>query len=649
MLALALFLSAFALAGLSGLPGLLRPRGGARLQVGLLGAAALAGAGCVALIFLGRGPGLVETPWSLPHAALAFAFDPIAAWFLAPLLVVPPLLAHYGRAYWPDDAHPESARRLRLYLGLTAAAMLLLPLAANAILFLMAWEAMALLGFLMMVCEDRDEAVRRAGWIYLGAAHLGTLCLFAGFALMAGATGSFTLQTLPVGFAASPRGTATFVLLLLGFGLKAGLVPLHLWLPVAHPAAPSHVSAFLSGLMLKMGVLGLVRFLALVPDPPLAWGAVLLVAGAASAVIGILQATGQRDIKRLLAFSSIENLGIIALGLGLAVVGRAIHRADVLALGLAGALLHVWNHALFKTMLFLAAGAVAHGAGTRDMEHLGGLAKRMPYTAAIVVLGAAAICGLPPLNGFVSEWFLYLAAFRALGPGGWSWAVLAVVALALVGGLAVAAFAKLIGTVFLGEPRSVAAERAPEAGAPMRQAMGVLAGLCVLLGLAPVAVSPLLDRVVRAFGPADAEPLRRLAGLWPLGLAALILLLLALLAWTRLRGMRSAPAPTWDCGYVAPTARMQYTGASFTAIIQDTLQWAVRPEAFRQRIRGLFPKPVGYEERVPEPVLERVVMPLSRGMAWIAGRVRVLQGGQVSVYLLYVAITLIALLAWTLA
>src|ERR1051325_8309374 len=335
--------------------------------------------------------------------------------------------------------------------------MVMVIVARDGVLFLMGWEVMALAAYFLVVTEGNKSEVREAGWIYLVATHVGTLSLFGFFALLWRMTGSFDLWPTGLAGISSKAAVGLFVLGAVGFGIKAGLMPLHVWLPGAHANAPSHVSAILSGVLLKTGIYGRVRVCGLMPHPPLWWGGTLVVVGTVSAVFGIAFASEQRDLKRLLAYSSIENVGIIAMGIGVATLGRSMDRADLIVLGLGAALLHVINHSLFKPLLFLGAGAILHSAHTRQMDLLGGLGKKMPRTMALVVVGAIAICGLPPLNGFIGELLLYLGLFAMVVGGGGasgatSWAALGAVALALVGALAVAAFVKFLGTVFLGSP-----------------------------------------------------------------------------------------------------------------------------------------------------------------------------------------------------
>jgi hydrogenase-4 component B len=454
----------------------------------------------------------IAFPWSVPGAEFAVAIDGLSAIFLLPIFLVSLLGSIYGLDYWSQAAHSQNGRKLRLFYGLVTSGMALLVVARNSLLFLMGWEVMALSAFFLVTTEDHDREVRMSGWIYLACTHTATLCLFALFALLRSAVGSFSLVPLPAEEITVSFATAAFTLAVLGFGLKAGVMPLHVWLPGAHAMAPSHVSALMSGVLIKMGIYGLIRITSLFSNPPAGWGAVLLALGVVSGVLGVAYALGQHDIKRLLAYHSVENIGIIVMGLGLALVGRSWNRNDLIVLGLCSALLHVWNHALFKALLFLCAGSVLHAAHTRELDHLGGLAKSMPWTAGLFLIGAVAICGLPPLNGFVSEFVLYLGflstALEAGRPahGG---VALAAPLLALIGALAIACFAKAFAAVFLGNARSVHAEGTHEATFVMRGPMIVLATCCLLIGLRPQGLSVVLERGVEAWAQTNGAPLPR--------------------------------------------------------------------------------------------------------------------------------------------
>ncbi|MDX9792405.1 MAG: proton-conducting transporter membrane subunit [Kiritimatiellia bacterium] len=603
--------------------------------------------GCWAL------PSALNHAWSIPGCRFAVGLDALSAVFLLPVFVLPALGAWYGLAYWRAASHPANARRLGAAYGALAGAMALVVIARDGVLFLIAWEAMALAAYFAATVEDDRKEVRRAGWIYLVATHAGTLCLLAFFAGWRHATGSFMLEAAP----GMPVAAAAplFLLALVGFGFKAGLMPAHVWLPGAHANAPSHVSAVMSGVMLKMGIYGIVRAVSLLPVGEVWWGGLLLAVGAVSCVGGIAFAIGQRDIKRLLAYSSIENVGIIALGLGLALTGRASGRDDWVVLGLCGALLHVWNHGLFKGLLFLNAGALIHATGTRDMEVMGGLAKRAPRMMMLFAVGAVAICALPPFNGFVSEWLLYAGFFCAVGvkgAGELPAVSLAAVALAMTGALAVACFVNMLARVYLGTPRSETCRHAHDPEALMLWPMVLLAGGCVGVGLFPAAVMMPLEAAAAQWGSDGmvlsgmmrAVPFSRLSTAC-FALAALTAALAFLLNRTRrARGVRVGP--TWDCGYARPTARMQYSASSFGDGVVGLASFLLWPRRCRTALRGLFPRASSFKGLVPDTILDRLVLPAFRAADRFLPRLRVMQQGRTHVYVFYILAIMIVLLLW---
>lgn len=651
-MSLLLVLGGAFLCAAGGVPGLVlrRAETGRRLAVagsvagallGLAGAALAAATGTVATI---------HRAWPLPGAAFHVSLDALSALFLAPLFLVSGVAAVSGARSFGDEEHPDDAPRTRFFFGLATGAIALVLLARNLVFFLASWEVMALSAFFLVTADRSSREARDAGRLYLFATHVSTLVLFGFFALFRSLSGSTELVPLPAGVAGSDAGTALFVLALLGFGLKAGLLPLHVWLPPAHAAAPAHVSALMSGVLIKTGIYGIVRFTSLVPDPPASWGDALFLLGAASAVLGVAFALGQHDLKRLLAWHSVENVGIIVLGLGVGLGARAAGRPEWALLGFAGGLFHVVNHGLFKPLLFLGAGEAAHVAGTRDMDRMGGLAKALPKTALLFVAGAVAISGLPPLNGFASEWLVYLGLFdraRATGADALR-AAFGVPALALTGALALACFVKAHGAVFLGNPRDEAPQLHGEPAAHVAP-MAVLAAACALLGLLPAAVAPALERAaaIAAPGLAVGTPLAELASLRTVGLAALAVVLLvgvvALLLRRRLAA-DTAAGPTWDCGYARPTARMQYTASSFARGPVGWFGWALRPRLKGAPVAKLFPAAARFESHVLDTVLDRAVVPVFRAGAWLARQGRVLQHGKMQLYLLYVVATLVALL-----
>lgn len=598
----------------------------------------------------------IRRPWLVPGGEFHVAMDGLSALFLIPVFLMALLGSIYGLSYWKQTEHPSNGRKLRLFFGLLPAGMGLLVIARNGLLFLFGWEIMALSAFFLVTTEDDDADVRATGWIYLVATHVSTLSLLAVFALLRSVSGSFELRHLNAGEIGPSVLMAIMILSLIGFGLKAGVMPLHVWLPSSHAIAPSHVSAIMSGVIIKMGIYGLARVTSLLPAPPLEWGAIVLVLGAVSGILGVVYAIGQHDLKRLLAYHSIENIGIIVMGIGLALLGRALGRADWIVLGMSGALLHVLNHAFFKGLLFLSAGSVIHAVHTREIDHLGGLLRAMPRTAFCFLVGAVAICGLPPLNGFVSEFLIYLGLFQTLnhsiGPA-FVGASVAAPALALIGALALACFVKVFGAVFLGTARSEHARHARESPTTMLGPMFTLVGCCSLIGLAPTLIAPLLMQAVEAWAPELTTSEARLTQLAPLdwisGMGCLLLISILLMTGILqfLVGRSAIGAgPTWGCGYAAPTARMQYTSSSFAEMLVGLFGWALRPRIKRPHNLSLFPPPTSFQSTVPDVVLEEGILPTMRFGAWLFSWFRILQQGSVQMYLLYIFLVLFGLLLW---
>lgn len=621
----------------------------------LCGAALAAFAGAAGILGGFSAPDVYILSLQIPFGPFEFGADRLSSWFIIPISVVCACSSLYGWRYRNAAEHPAAARRLGVFLGLLYSSMLMTVMARNTILLVLAYELMAVSAYFSMTTDDADDSVRDAGTLYLITAHIAVLAQFALFSLLAAGTGSFLMPAPGTLAPAGGAATVLLILALIGFGGKAGIMPLHVWLPSAHAAAPSHVSAIMSGVLLKLGVYGLVRTLSFFSQPPLWWGVLFLLIGAVSGVAGVVFALGQHDMKRLLAYHSIENIGIIMMGIGVYCIGAATVSMPLMVLGLAGALLHVLNHALFKGLLFLSAGAAIHAAGTREIDRMGGLARRMPATSFMFGLGAVAICGLPPLNGFVSELFIYLGLFRGLQSAtGIIPPAMAIAAplLALIGGLAVACFVKVYGVVFLGYPRSAEEHAAQEAPAAMRFAMVPLACACVVIGVAPALVSIPLQAALSAVipGAAAAPGLADLAPLtWVSGAALLLAVCVGLpFLWYR-RRLAAAPlgsAPTWGCGYLAPAPRMQYTASSFAATLTDLFAPLLRPRRVLPRISGLFPRRSSFREHVPETVLEDLYLPLLERIYRRVAPLRKLQSGLLQHYMLYIFITLLVLLAW---
>ena len=604
----------------------------------------------------------IHLPWSLPFGSFSIQMDALSAVFAAPILVIAALAAVYGADYLrPFESRKDLAVSWFFY-NLLAGSMLLVVVARNAMLFLLAWEIMSMASFFLVMFESERESVRRAGWTYLVATHIGTAFILVLFVLL----GRHGLKLDFDGFSLASGGAGlaavAFLLAVIGFGTKAGFMPLHVWLPEAHPAAPSHVSAVMSGVMIKTGIYGLVRTLTFLGAPPPWWGWVLIGIGVVSGILGVLFALAQKDIKRLLAYSTVENSGIIALSLGVGLLGVSYGHPVMAFMGFAGALLHVVNHAVFKTLLFLGAGSVVHATGTREIDHLGGLLKKMPVTALAFLTGAIAICGLPPLNGFVSEFMIYVGSLNALAGvpgipvGGLGASVIVIVSLALIGGLAVVCFTKAFGVIFLGEPRSPIAGHIHEAGPAMRVPMIVLALACLVIGLSgPLAVQ-LLVPAIRSLTGGAAVAVTIPAGvgdmLWKItGATAGILVLAALLALIRKRllaGRAVTDSVTWDCGYAIPTSRMQYTASSFVDPITRLFRFFLRTRRRFTPPSGLFPSASSFTSETPDVYRERMYRPVFSTVESGLARFHWLQHGRVNLYILYIALALLALLAWKL-
>ena len=635
--------------------------GSARLAtvIAVCGAVAGAVAGIVPAVQVLAGGALrpLHLAWGLPLGSFSVEIDALSAFFILPILVISAIAAIYGSEYMRPWWGKKSIGASWFFYNVLTASMLLVVVAKNGMLFLLAWEAMSLSSFFLVTFESERASSRQAGWTYLIATHLGSAFLLVMFVLLGQNAGSLDFDTFSAG--AAPAGVL-FVMAVVGFGTKAGFIPLHVWLPEAHPAAPSHVSAVMSGVMIKTGIYGLVRTFTFLGPPPLWWGWLLIGIGVLSGVLGVLFALAQHDLKRLLAYHSVENIGIITLGLGIGMVGLSCGSNLLAALGFGGGLLHVINHAMFKGLLFLGAGSVAHATGTREIDHLGGLIKPMRWTAFSFLAGSVAICGLPPLNGFISEFLIYFAAFKGVTsqPGGIAAAGLVVIAaLALIGGLAMACFTKAFGIVFLGEPRTEHAQHAHEAGPAMRFSMLALAVACFGIGLAAPLIVPLLAPVISVVAPtagaqlADglASAVRPLVFIVGVGFGVLVLAVLLALLRRRLLAKRPVTeAGTWDCGYAAPTARMQYTASSFAQPLTALFSGILRTRQSFTPPEGPFPREREMATKTPDVFREGLFRPLYDLLVGLSARLRWVQHGRIQLYVLYIAATILILLVWKL-
>ncbi len=651
---------------------LLSPDGGAARRWTATGAVAGGGAGlALALAVVASGePFALEAPALLSIAdGLAFRLDALGAFFLALVGLVAVPCGIYGAGYSGAYQGRYSLRLLGAMLNLFLLTMSLVPCAGNVLTFLLVWEGMSLTSYFLVMTETKEPDTVLAGSWYLAMTHGGLALVLAAFLLLAAGARTTAFGDLRTAAAAlSPAmRNAVFLLTLFGFGSKAGIIPLHVWLPRAHPAAPSHVSALMSGVMIKLGVYGLLRVgLDLLGGGPAWWGALLIGLGALSAVLGVLYALMENDLKRLLAYSSVENIGLVFIGIGAGFLFLSLGITSAAVLALAAALYHALNHAAFKGLLFLGAGSVLHATHTRDMNRLGGLIRGLPWTALCFLTGSLAIAGLPPLNGFVSEWLL----FQSLLPGIGSPAplvaplmTLAVGVLALTGGLAAAGFVKAFGITFLAIPRSPDAERAHEAPPSMRIGMGILAVACAGLGLAAVPILQALAGALAGHAGLPATTPRFGSGLslsTPAGFAQMSPPLVALglvLATVGVRlgvrvfgaGRRLRVGETWGCGRVVQTPRMEYTSTAFAEPLRRIFAELYRPTQdlsidfhpesryFVQSIEYRSEIVPWFERYLYAPVIDRVRL-------W-ASQARAIQSGSAHAYLTYLVIALLGLLA----
>lgn len=495
-----------------------------------------------------------------------------------------------------------------------------------------------------------------AGWTYLIATHLGAALLF-GFFLYAGAmAGSFEFSSFAaLGKLALPAASALFVLILAGFGSKAGFFPLHVWLPEAHPAAPSHVSALMSGVMVKTAIYGILRFLTFLPQAPAWWGGLLMIAGITGAMFGIAMAALQRDMKRSLAYSTVENIGIIFLALGFWLYARANGQYLAAALALTGGLLHIWNHAMFKGLLFLGAGSMLHGAGTRNLDRMGGLLRRMPLTGLAFIAGSMAVAALPPFNGLVGEWFIYAGfletGYRLNGMAGFLPLVL-IGLFALIGGMVLIVFTRFLGIALAGNPRHETSQDAHESGWRMVGAMFLLAVFCLASGLMPTLLFGPAEKATRVID-VQAVSLLTASNIIPtwLGktgglLLVLILTVYLISRWRQHQGW-TANSATWGCGFLFPSARMSYSAEGYTELAQSALFCGcLRPQVSGGRPLTLFPGAAFFSHESPDPVLMKIFLPFFRWAAGRCTRLRLLQSGILHIYILYMFIATTVLVYW---
>ena len=623
------------------------------------------------LAVLGSVTMVVELPVGLPWMHWHFRLDPLAAFFLGVIGVITAAVSVYGPGYTRKyQSGPYSLSVLGLFTGLFVLGMQLVVLADDAFAFLVAWEVMSVASYFLVAYEHHQPANRRAAFLYLLMAQIGAVLILLCFGVFAAFSADFTFDAFRLAELDPVWASVAFTLGLAGFGMKAGLVPLHVWLPEAHPVAPSHISALMSGVMLKVAVYGFMRLLFDFLGPLRSeWGLVLLAVGSLTAVYGVLYALVQTDLKRVLAYSSVENIGIIFICLGFSVTYYANGAPVIGALALIASLYHALNHALFKSLLFLNAGAVIERSHEHDLESMGGLLSRMPWTGLFFLLGCLSISALPPFNGFVSEWLTFQTALQAPAlESGVLRAVIPIVAaiLALTGALAAACFVRVYGISFLGQPRSRHVRRAREVRTGMLVAQGSLAVLCVITGVLPTMVVTLIGRVTESvlhqpitaatrngwlwLTPVGRETASYSAPLIMLGLVIALAVWIGVWAWLR-KSRRTNPVArgdAWDCGSGMLTSRTQYTATAFAMPFEQVFRhtWRLKTQHRREMNSALptIPKDLEYQQLVEDRTWLWFYAPVGKLVLNASRRVARIQTGHLRHYLAYSFLTLIVLL-----
>lgn len=627
--------------------------------LGISGLAACAGGG---MALLARTSELVILPIGLPWLHVYLSLDPLSGFFLFVVGLITFIAGCYGPAYIGEYIGLKmTIGALTVFTGLFVCGMFLVLLAADAFSFMLAWELMSLASYFLVVYQHHKLENRQAAFIYLLMAVVGGSFLLLAYGVLAGFSDGFSFAAMKAAVLSPTWASMAFTFAFIGFGLKAGIVPLHVWLPLAHPVAPSHISAMMSGVMLKVAVYGFIRFVCdLLGDITWQWGVVVLLIGSASAVLGVLYALMQHDLKRLLAYHSVENIGIIYIGLGLSMIFYATQHMEIAALALIAALYHCLNHALFKSLLFFGAGAVLQQSRQHDMEKMGGLIRKMPVTAVCFLVGCVSISALPPFNGFVSEWLTFQAALQGpLLKSGILGAMIPVAAamLALTGALAAACFVKVYGIVFLGQARSpeIAGARDPAFGMQLGQ---VLLALCCLgFGIFPAWTVRALNGIPEGLMGVGLSSATDNGWLWltpvspqtaSYGAPAVFFGILAswLIVWALLHPLRRDNsiriAPAWDCGFGPLNSRMQYTASAFAMPIRRVFSfiWLIV-----EKVEPAGPgKSPHYILRVNDRMWLMLYIPIGKIMLKIAERTSHIQGGNLRVYLCYSFFTLLFLL-----
>lgn len=611
-------------------------------------------------------------PMGLPDLPFNLRLDALSGFFITAIAGLGAIISIYSAGYMRPFIGKRSLASFVVFYNLFLAGMLMVTVADDAFFFLISWEVMAISSFFLVTFEDENAANRKAAFLYILVAHIGAMLILLSFGIIAGYTSGFdnfsgyTFAEMRKASLPLPLATAAFFLSFAGFSAKAGVVPLHVWLPEAHPAAPSNVSALMSGVMLKTAIYGIIRItFDIIHTQQWWWGGLVLALGLVSAIYGVLFAYVENDVKRLLAYSSVDNIGIILVGLGLSMMFTSFNDPLLASLALAASLLHVINHAMFKGLLFMGAGAVVHSTHEKNMEKMGGLIHKMPVTAAFFLIGCMAISSLPPLNGFVSEWLTFQAFLMSTSLPNRILNLLiplGAALMALAAALTAATFVKMYGVIFLGHPRVQHAREPHDPGFAMKLAMGMAASACILMGVFPTVVIEALGGVtLKLTGGAIETESHPHHWLWLVPLSSdrasysgpiVFLGMLVFIggSWFLLnaRPRTVRKAPLWDCGFQKITSRMQYNSSSFAMPIRRILGFVFNiREVIRPPQSGLLPSQVrnsAYRLRIRDRIWNLAYQPVADASFWIARLAGKLQHGRIQIYILYSFVTIITLL-----
>lgn len=621
-------------------------------------------------LFDSGNPVLMELKTNFDFLGISFYIDNLSSFFILLISFLTLVVSIYSFGYVKHYEQKRNTGVLGSLYNLFAASMLLVVTSGHIFFFLVSWEIMSLVSYFLVVYENEKTEVQKAGIIYLVMTHIGTAFITAGFVLLYKYSGQTGINLLNTDGIPALVKNMIFICLLIGFGTKAGIIPLHVWLPHAHPAAPSNISALMSGVMIKTAIYGIVRFIiGSMSAEYLWWGTAILIIGAVSTVLGVAYALMEHNIKRLLAYHSIENIGIILMGVGLSIIATVNGNSMIGALALTAALFHTFNHSIFKGLLFLGAGAIHYSTGTKDIEKLGGLIKKMPYTAVFFLTGALAISAIPPFNGFVSEWITYQSMFQNLFASNDSLKLVILISaalLALAGALAAYCFVKVYGISFLGLPRTSHAENAKEVPVSMLAGMGILSVVCLLTGIFPLFMIKLLDSVnLQLLGTTIAGNLQGFSsfvtmpvtveksGISPLGLVFLIVMLFSVMYFvisTFTAKTVTRKYNTWDCGYEKLDSRMQYSATGYSKPIRIVFRAIFRPQRELKVEEGGLPyfiKSAKYTVSTQSIFEKYIYEPVIRFVFKFARRVRfAVQTGSIHAYLLYIFAAIILMLVY---